>query len=612
MKFGRISKLLTLTILLMFGSCLIAKLAPAMTNGHLLSDLGNSQRVGFLQAKSVHDPDVVDKNGKETVGMVKLQKNESARAKLLHPLNSAEGTISFWVKPQWSSDSRVSHTLMNAQWGDSRKSYMVISNGWWEPVGTGRLYFILSNEDLAFCSSDRELPNKVWSLVTAVWKAGKDGSCKLFVDDVLLDEEKINISKKMVIEDLEFGTDKATSVAKGRRAEAEFRDLVLLDYSASHAQIMDRYKKEEDDEMIEAKKWMWLPHGVKTFSELKETRRQDLGVFDEGIDWALSKEAIDQRLERIKNAGFNVYIPCVWHGGGARYPSRIGITEKLLSLSISRGWDPLHYLIERAHSMGIKVVPWVTISRSEANIYPEWAGDGVPDGAFDIHNSEFQKFIVSLMMELVNRYDIDGINLDYIRAMGVCLSNRCAEDYRNKFSGHDLFADYKNLGLDVESKDRLGRWQSDAVSDLVRRFSFAAKAVKPNLIISVDANPVFDARQFYSEGRDSILWANNGWIDGVFSMEYGKYIDVEKLHSVERQLKDKNKLWIIIGNYDLIDGVPVPRDGGWVRDALLALDTALPRSATAVYLYNQLSYDQEYYLKNERLIGLYQHRELSK
>ena len=190
MKFGRISKLLTLTILLMFGSCLFAKLALATTNGHLLSDLGNSQRVGFLRTKSVHDPDVVEKNGKEILGMVKLQKNESARAKLLHPLNSAEGTISFWVKPQWGSDSRVSHTLMNAQWGDSRKSYMVISNGWWEPVGTGRLYFILSNEDLAFCSSDRELPNKVWSLVTAVWKAGKDGSCKLFVDDVLLDEKK--------------------------------------------------------------------------------------------------------------------------------------------------------------------------------------------------------------------------------------------------------------------------------------------------------------------------------------------------------------------------------------------------------------------------------------
>src|SRR3569832_2068310 len=43
-------------------------------------------------------------------------------------------------------------------------------------------------------------------------------------------------------------------------------------------------------------------------------------MLDEDMHWAYSPAEADAILQRIKAAGFNVYVPCIYHGGGSWYP----------------------------------------------------------------------------------------------------------------------------------------------------------------------------------------------------------------------------------------------------------------------------------------------------
>src|SRR3569623_886674 len=61
-----------------------------------------------------------------------------------------------------------------------------------------------------------------------------------------------------------------------------------------------------------------------------QPRREDNGsvlesrvMLDEDLHCSYSPAEADAILKRIKAAGFNVYIPCIYHGGGSWYPTTL-------------------------------------------------------------------------------------------------------------------------------------------------------------------------------------------------------------------------------------------------------------------------------------------------
>src|SRR5215467_6320282 len=81
-------------------------------------------------------------------------------------------------------------------------------------------------------------------------------------------------------------------------------------------------------------------------------------IFEEDVlNWT-SKETIDDLLSRINRAGFNAFSPIVWHGRGTTWPSQYAEWDSWLTTQSKQSFDPLKYLIDRAHSMGIEVHPW--------------------------------------------------------------------------------------------------------------------------------------------------------------------------------------------------------------------------------------------------------------
>ncbi len=295
-----------------------------------------------------------------------------------------------------------------------------------------------------------------------------------------------------------------------------------------------------------------LVFAVPAWAELQESR----AIFDETYSWVTPKGA-EKTLARIKDAGFNVYIPCVWLGAGTTWPSKLAPMASEWRVKSIPGHDPLAYLIRRAHEMGIEVHPWFTVMTRWRNFFPEYYDEGTPEHAFNVHVPGFRKFIVDLMLEVVRNYDVDGVNLDVIRSRGLCKSQLCVNDYKTKM-GRDLLKDVamndlmpQRLRDKTETWAYLKEWNRMAVADIVSNFSTQAKAIKPGLLISVDS--IVEIEDFRVQGADSIQWSNDGWIDIIYNMDYGREVDTRLVELGRSHLKKPDSLVDLVGNVDWPD-----------------------------------------------------------
>jgi len=534
---------------------------------------------------------------------LRLKQGTHAEIKPDARLTAHGGAISFWVYPLWGNEDHASHTFVSLAWNEPRKSYLVITHGWWEPQGNNRLYFIVSNQDAIHCSTPYQLEREVWTMVTAVWKDGDTGYCKLFINDQKIAALEHSFSGNYSSRDLLYlGSDKGTTQSQGRSADALLDDLIIYDSSLSEENIKAIYRAQETNlpEAI-ARKWKWLEDWLTVPKRVKRTTTgqalESRVILDEDMHWAKSKADTDKILKRIKSAGFNVYVPCVWHGNGTYYPTYVANQEPKLRDALAN-YDPLAYLIERAHSMGIEVHPWYTVVRRENAEYPGFFGAGVPEGAYDVHNPEFRKFIVRLMLDAVERYDVDGINLDYIRTMGLCTSVSCQEDY-SRATSENFWADYYLRGITGPARSRLEKWQDDAVRDIVENFGRLAKKIKPKLVISVDSHPKPKSESRPLDGRNDVGWINSGLIDVIFAMDYREVIDHETLSKVRLDLRNPDGLIVLFGNYDRLSSASPakPRSGILVSKYASYAQRRWPSSGVALYLYGQMSDEQVAALK---------------
>lgn len=330
---------------------------------------------------------------------------------------------------------------------------------------------------------------------------------------------------------------------------------------------------------------------VLVYSSAAEAQTRFSGkraIFDEGIGWT-TKEGADQTLRRIQEAGFNVYIPCVWHGRGTSWPSKLAPWDFYLKGHRREGHDPLGYLVKKAHELGIEVYPWFTVTLRQSDLFPKWAPPGTPENAFDIHDERFRKFITDLILEVVQKYDVDGINLDYIRTMGMCLSESCVEEYERTYS-REFTPDWLLFKMFPGRVPSMIEWQERAVSTLVEAISSRIRKEKPDILISADVAP--DVLSLV-QGQNSIEWANKGWVDLLFRMDYFRNIDIKLTDSIKSRLKNRDSLTLLISNNERIAyRKGASRDGRWLRDTITMIQDRWPNTGIGIYLYSMLTNEQ--------------------
>jgi len=318
-------------------------------------------------------------------------------------------------------------------------------------------------------------------------------------------------------------------------------------------------------------------------------------MLDGDIPLWVDQEYIDRALTRLKASGFNVYMPTVWQGRGTAWPSKYAPWDVHLQDRPKTNFDPLRYAIKRAHELGMEVHPWFTLTlRQDDHLFPEFALPGTPPDAFDVHNPEFRRLMTNLVAEVVEMYDVDGINLDYVRTLGLCSSAACAERYRQRY-GRNLSVDSTMFTITFGKATPLAEFQETAVTDLVRSIVEAARNRKAALFISVDAIPLQSGPE---QGQASIRWINEGLIDAILRMDYFPRINVKVTDDVRAQLRHPAALTLLICNMATEEELTTPtqprfpRSGDWMAETVSMIQTRWPATGLAVYFYKYYTDEQ--------------------
>jgi len=325
-------------------------------------------------------------------------------------------------------------------------------------------------------------------------------------------------------------------------------------------------------------------------------------MFAEDIFWTRPSVA-DQVLKKIRDAGFNVFCVNVWHGRGTMWPSDLAPRDPWVAKTEDPTFDPLKYLIDRAKEMDIEVHAWFTVALREYELFPEYSPAGTPDKAFNIHMPEFQLFMARLVEEVADRYDITGINLDYIRTMGFCKSVQCQQQYhtayqRNLLEDIDLYENTPTEVLKRALVPTLIQYQEHGVTQMVQTISQRIKRSHPSQFISVDALP---GQIGMAEGQNSLKWLEDNLVDVVFRMDYTYEVDFDLMESLRSKLTHPNSLTLLISNIAYEGGGETrryfPRDAEWLRGKVEEIWERWPEIGIGIYMAKFLSDEQVQHLR---------------
>ncbi|HEX7367442.1 MAG TPA: family 10 glycosylhydrolase [Pelobium sp.] len=252
---------------------------------------------------------------------------------------------------------------------------------------------------------------------------------------------------------------------------------------------------------------------------------------------SVASDALDSRaniaktVATCKQSGINNIFVVVWNQGRTLYPSDImqnTFGEKIATKYIGR--DPLQEMIEEAHKENIKVHAWFeygfacSYNQNGGLIIqkkPSWAAKDIEGkllnkGGFEWMNAfmpEVQDFMISLVMEVVNKYDVDGVQGD--DRMPALPSTGGYDDYtvnlyKAQHNGSAPPTNYRDA-------DWIN-WRTNLLTDFQGRLYQQVKAKKPSVIVS-------SAPSVHPWGKDEYLqdwpsWLDKGYIDLVLPQHY--------------------------------------------------------------------------------------------
>ncbi len=242
-----------------------------------------------------------------------------------------------------------------------------------------------------------------------------------------------------------------------------------------------------------------------------------------------SKESIAEAMGFLAETGFNVVFPVVWNKAVTLYPSQV---MRNFGVEIDPqyvGRNPLAELIGEAHSYGIKVIPWFEYGFASSYNQnggpllakkPEWAardrsGNLLNKNGFDWMNAldpQVQDFLLSLILEVVKNYDIDGIQGDDRLPALPCEG------------GYDLLTVERynkacNRNPPQNPKERQWlQWRADILTEFLAHLYQEVKAIKPDLLVSM-APSIYDwgLKEYL---QDSQAWLERGLVDLIHPQIY--------------------------------------------------------------------------------------------
>lgn len=225
------------------------------------------------------------------------------------------------------------------------------------------------------------------------------------------------------------------------------------------------------------------------------------------------KQELRETLDKLRRANVNTVLLQTRVRASAIYPSDMEPWDQCLTGTFGKspGYDPLQFAIEECHVRGMELHAWLcTIPVGPWNSpackrlrkqYPNMVMKVGEEGYMNPERDETGRYLARISREIVNRYDVDGIHLDYIR-----------------------YPEQMKLNI---SRERARGY----ITKIVRDIHDAVKAVKP--YVKISCSPIgkhADLARYSSYGwnaRDKVCqdaqeWLRQGIMDQLYPMLYFK------------------------------------------------------------------------------------------
>ena len=316
-----------------------------------------------------------------------------------------------------------------------------------------------------------------------------------------------------------------------------------------------------------------------------------------------SPVGLKKLLRKVKAAGINVIYFETVNAGFPIYPSALTMQNPAIE-----GWDPLKIAVEEGHRLGMEVHAWVwvfAVGNTRHNPVigrePGYSGPLLDEKALmseALRNAggglstkgrqtEFwlspaspkaRQFLKDLFSEIVSKYDVDGLQLDYIRYP----FQSSGDQMGFELAGRERFAQSTGVTLCGGMSDQARRvwiaWKTYQISSFVKEVSETLKAIRPTLRLSAAVFPMPRATRIVAIQQDWETWLDNGWVDTLSPMSYTS--SPRKLKntflSVENATKKKAIIYPGIAidrldSEDLLLQVSLIRERGGLGNTLFAM-----------------------------------------
>ena len=253
----------------------------------------------------------------------------------------------------------------------------------------------------------------------------------------------------------------------------------------------------------------------------------------------LNTSQADIFVQNCRNNNINTIIVEIRKIGDAYYNS--GIEPR--ATNISAGYDPLGYLISLAHDTSggkkrIEVHAWFVMHRITTGEilnpqhvlfqHPEYimldstGSSGTGTRFIDPGHPGTVNHNVSVILDCLSNYDIDGINMDYIR-----YPEAAGEWGYNLVSVARFNAFYGKSGQPLGTDPDWDNWRRECVTMEVKKIYVKSLMVKPGVVVTADtvtwgsSYSNFQASSAYSTVfQDWVGWLQQGIIDYNAIMDY--------------------------------------------------------------------------------------------
>ncbi len=328
----------------------------------------------------------------------------------------------------------------------------------------------------------------------------------------------------------------------------------LNDVQKVSAQNAEKYKTEESQPEKEELRAVWIPYldlCIQNFSE-KNFKNHYIEILD--------------KAEKLK---LNTVFVQVRPSSDALYPSKIFPWSHILTgkQGVDPGFDPLKFMVEETHARNIKFHAWVVPMKislnknlCETNPCVIWKRDN-PDkfqkyvikseeyACYDPQYEEVRKLITDGVKEIVEGYDVDGINFD---------------DYF--YPANNLWVDGKQKAssetyIDCEKRE-------ENINLLISEVYRTVKSVKKDVLFGICPQGNFDNLKRGGVNIDTWI-KNEGYVDylcpEIYTNSENPVLPFEKAVSdwKKRCTNEKIKLYAGLGLYKT--GTSQYDNGSWTK-----------------------------------------------